>query len=275
MSTTTLSSRATSFASPSASYFEKSLAATLDPYSKKNPRGGICMSIAENRLCSELLLERMKSFNGYSLPMLNYTATNGMPDVRATIAKFLSTRVFGGGAVVSPDNLIIAAGVTSLLTQLSLLLFEANDSVLIPAPYYPAFDSDFKNVGGVQTIPIFPPDHVRKNDNDDDDLSAWLLDHLTEATLEEAFARAKKAGHPPKALLLTNPGNPCGNIYSRKQLQIAISWTRYRGLHLICDEIYALSLYDNVGEVFSPILVPNLTPQLIWVYHTRKIHCIT
>ena len=127
-----------------------------------------------------------------------------------------------------------------------MLLFEANDAVLIPAPYYPAFDADFRNIGGVQTIPVFPTDHIRKND-DDDDLSPWLLDTLTEATLEEAYMRAKKAGHPPKALLLTNPGNPCGNVYTRKQLQIAVSWTRYRGLHLICDEIYALSQYDNAG----------------------------
>ena len=111
--TTTLSSRASTFANPAASYFEKSLAAILDPYSKKNPRGGICMSIAENRLCSELLLERMQRFNGYSNDVLNYTATNGMPQVRGTIAKFLSTRIFGGGATVNPDNLVL--GVCSFL----------------------------------------------------------------------------------------------------------------------------------------------------------------
>ena len=120
MTTTTLSSRAEIFACPSASYFEKSLGAILDPYSKKsNPRGGICMSIAENRLCSEMLIERMKKFNDYSTACLNYTSTNGLPPVRETVAKFLSTRIFGGGAVVvSSDNLVIGAGVTGLLSEL-------------------------------------------------------------------------------------------------------------------------------------------------------------
>ena len=116
--TTTLSTRANTFAMPAASYFEKSLGAILDPYTKiKNPRGGICMSIAENRLCSEMLIERIKSFNDYSFDALNYTSPNGMPRVRDTVAKFLSARIFGG-AVVSSDNLVIGAGVTSLLSEL-------------------------------------------------------------------------------------------------------------------------------------------------------------
>ena len=73
--------------------------------------------------------------------------------------------------------------------------------------------------------------------------------------------RAKKAGHPPKALLLTNPGNPCGNVYTRKQLQVAVSWTRFRGLHLIVDEIYALSQYDNSGEfVVFLLFLPHPNP---------------
>ena len=38
-------------------------------------------------------------------------------------------------------------GCTSLLFQLSVLLFEAGDSVLVPSPYYPAFDHDFHYLG--------------------------------------------------------------------------------------------------------------------------------
>ena len=62
-------------------------------------------------------MERMKGFNDYSNDVLNYTSPLGMPKVRETVAKFMSTRIFGG-AVVSPDQLVIGAGLTGLLSEL-------------------------------------------------------------------------------------------------------------------------------------------------------------
>jgi aspartate/methionine/tyrosine aminotransferase len=238
----------------------------FNPYdSKLRPNGGICLAIAENKLLANMLLERVRAFNGYTHEVLNYTMPTGLPSTRAALAQFMSRRLFAGAAVAA-DNLVVGAGCTSLLTELSLLLFEANDAVLIPAPYYPTFDADFKNVGGVITVPVTRPtagssrgassnrSNTTNNTNtnsksssgsDDDDLSELLLDNMSEAAFEEAYARAVKAGHPPKALLLTNPGNPMGNVCTRKQLKAAVSWTMYRGLHLVVDEIYALSLYDE------------------------------
>jgi hypothetical protein len=54
---------------------------------------------------------------------------------------------------------ILSIGCTSLLFQLSYLLFEANDSVLTPSPYFPSFDPDFRYLG----------DGDYDNDDDDDD----------------------------------------------------------------------------------------------------------
>ena len=45
------------------------------------------------------------------------------------------------------EHLVLSAGCAAVLVQLSLLLFNAGDSVLVPAPYYPAFDHDFRNLG--------------------------------------------------------------------------------------------------------------------------------
>ena len=248
-SSSTLSTRSQAFLNPATSYIGKAIEAMFNPYEAKlNKNGGICLAVAENKLCAGILLEKLKAFNGYTPDVLNYTMPSGLPATKAALAQFMSRRLFAGATVV-PDNLVVGAGCTSLLTELSMLLFEANDSVLVPAPYYPAFDADFKNVGGVVIIPVTSPAATSSrrinSTSDDDDLSALLLDNLTEAAFEGAFARAVKAGHPPKALLLTNPGNPMGNVCTRQQLEAAVSWTTYRGLHLIVDEIYALSMYDE------------------------------
>ena len=50
-----------------------------------------------------------------------------------------------------PDHLVLSAGCAAVLVQLSMLLFNAGDSVLVPAPYYPAFDHDFRNLGQANT----------------------------------------------------------------------------------------------------------------------------
>ena len=55
---------------------------------------------------------------------------------------------------ISVQNLIVTTGAISGLEKLSIGLFEAGDSVLVPTPYYPAFDKDFWNTAHVQTIEV-------------------------------------------------------------------------------------------------------------------------
>jgi aspartate/methionine/tyrosine aminotransferase len=263
-SSSTLSQRGQSFtAGPTHKYTEKVFQAFSKNswYDRKtNKRGTICLCVAENKLCADLMLDKVKAFQAYSPAVLNYTLPSGLPPVRSALARFMGKRVFNGAAV-DPEHLVVGAGVTSLLTQLSVLLFEPNDAVLVPAPYYPAFDADFRNLGGVVTVPVHSASVGPSFGEGDADLSAWLLDTVTEAALDEALAKATKNGHPPKALLLTNPGNPTGHVLTKKQLQTAVTWTRYRGLHLIVDEIYALSTYatDDDTPFVSIVEVLNNT----------------
>ena len=257
-SSSTLSTRGQTFKAPVFSYIEKAIEAmVVNPYDRKtNKRGLICLAVAENKLCAELMMEKIRSFAAYSPAVLNYTLPSGHPPVKTALARFLGHRVFHG-AVVNPEHLIIGAGVTSLLTELSVLLFNPNDAVLVPAPYYPAFDADFRNIGGVVTVAVHSADSGPSVGEGDDDLSAWLLDTVTEAALDNALTKATARGHPPKALLITNPGNPAGNVLTKAQLQTAVRWTRYRGLHLIVDEIYALSTYANDEPFVSIVEVLN------------------
>jgi aspartate/methionine/tyrosine aminotransferase len=63
-------------------------------------------------------------------------------------------------------------------------------------------------------------------------------------TLEDAYASSLEKGRRPRGLLLTNPHNPLGTVYAQSSLEIAIRWTKAKQMHLICDEIYALSVFD-------------------------------
>jgi len=210
-----------------------------DPHS--NPDGAILMSVAENKLCADMILSKITEHNSYPQEVLNYTDPTGSPALKGALVNFLSNNVFHGGpGCIGPEHLIASAGCTSLLIQLGVMLFEPNDSVLVPTPYYPAFDRDFRDLGQVHTWPIDPCN---------DDFGLTLED------LECAYSTALAEGHPPKALLLTNPHNPLGKIYPPAELMMAVQWCRNKRIHLICDEIYAMSIFDTSieGQTFHSL----------------------
>jgi 1-aminocyclopropane-1-carboxylate synthase len=63
--------------------------------------------------------------------------------------------------------------------------------------------------------------------------------------LDNAYNNAISKGHPPKAIIITNPNNPLGKIYTKNELLIFINYCNMKSIHLIVDEIYALSVFDN------------------------------
>lgn len=67
------------------------------------------------------------------------------------------------------------------------------------------------------------------------------------------FSQAKKR---IKAVLLSNPSNPLGRCYPRSVLIECLEFCQERGLHLICDELYALTDLENtkMGEKFVSVL---------------------
>jgi len=73
----------------------------------------------------------------------------------------------------------------------------------------------------------------------------------TVADLDAAYARAVQAGHPPKNLILCQPLNPTGAVYSHAAMERMITWalqnsTRHPRMHVVSDEIYGNSHFPGV-----------------------------
>lgn len=62
-----------------------------------------------------------------------------------------------------------------------------------------------------------------------------------------AFGRLTKEGKTVKAVLLCNPQNPLGRCYSRETILAFARFCEEKNLHLVSDEIYATSIYQNNG----------------------------
>jgi 1-aminocyclopropane-1-carboxylate synthase len=214
-------------------YIFKQLAISGNRYCQDtNPDGAILMSICENKLCGDIILDKINTITQFSSDIMNYTDPTGLPEFKAVLSRFLARNIFTNCDIQS-QNVVVSAGCTALIYQMSICLFDPGDSVLIPTPWYAAFEMDFAAVGDVATVRVYtdPPVFALSIEN-----------------MNKAYDEAVTSGHPPKAFLLTNPSNPLGTVCSAQEIMDVVSWCRERGLHCIMDEIYALSMPADSTE---------------------------
>jgi 1-aminocyclopropane-1-carboxylate synthase 1/2/6 len=177
-----------------------------------NVGGYINLSTAQNELVWDLIAPLLGRERALEARVSHYDVLHGTHAFRRALA---------GEWQVDADNIVVAAGTSALLDMLAFTLCERGEAVLIPAPYYAGFDSDFQRRAGVTPLPV-------------------PLEGLDARGLENAIARSPSK---VRALVLTNPGNPIGRVLQKHVIDEAISVSGKLGLHCIVDEIYSHSVY--------------------------------
>src|SRR5690606_12857326 len=127
-------------------------------------------------------------------------------------------------AVVSPDDVYLGNGVSELITMVMQALLDQGDEVLIPAPDYPLWTAMTSLAGGT------PVHYLCDEDNH------WQPD------LEDIRS---KVTPQTKAIVIINPNNPTGAVYSREVLEGLVQIARENQLLLLSDEIYDRILFDD------------------------------
>lgn len=151
-----------------------------------------------------------------------------------------------------PSNFVIANGVTSLCEMLGFTLFEAGDAVLLSRPIYQAFKGDFGTKAKYALILKkldFSPGSARLMKGRVEcefvsfgDRDQFGVDGVGQ--YESAIVEAAKRGRRIRAILLCHPHNPLGRCYTREALIAYMQLCEKHKIHLIMDEIYALSVYE-------------------------------
>lgn len=135
------------------------------------------------------------------------------------------------------DDVFLGNGVSELITMTTQALLNDGDEVLIPAPDYPLWSAATSLAGGV-------PVHYLGNEDDD-----WNPD------IEDLKS---KITPKTKALVIINPNNPTGAVYSHEVLQQLVDIAREHQLLLLSDEIYDRILYDDAKHISTASLAPDL-----------------
>lgn len=202
--------------------------------SKDNRSGYLMLSVAENKLSFDELAPVLKDACNCvpSEQTFGYDDMRGVMRFRSAIARFLSRHLCANRVECKPEHVILASGAAAIIDHLFFALCDDGDGVLIPAPYYPAFDLDLMVKAGVVPIPV---------PTEDTDFVA------TAASLAAAARNALRLGKCKRirAVLLTNPGNPTGRPIPAKEMKEIMSWaTIDNAIHLVSDEVYAASMYN-------------------------------
>ena len=240
-----------------------------------NPDGAFPLNVAENKLCWQLLRDKIQQIaRSKEIPawVAGYTSGRGAPSFREAVAGFLAD--FLAHCPIDAERMVFSAGATSVIEMTALVLGDRDDVVAFPAPCYPVYRQDIGNIAGLQRFDIITHH----------ELSA-LKDGLLMDTqiLNQAKRDIENQGKNFRILVLTTPDNPTGGIYSREQLLDVTNWCVANKVHLIVNEIYALSLIDTShpdikGDYpsdtpfvsFLKIIEERKSPYLHWWYSFSK-----
>jgi len=180
----------------------------------------------------------------------HYTASAGIPEVRNSIAKYISrTR----GINVHPDEVVMTPGAKPIMFFAILALVNEGDEVIYPNPGFPIYESMIKFVGGVP-VPV-----------------------KLEETRNFAFniEDFKKLLTPKtKMVIINTPQNPTGGILTESEIrQIADILKDREDIWILSDEIYSRLIFQ--GEHFSITQIPGFRDRTIILDGFSKTYAMT
>ena len=163
-----------------------------------------------------------------------YSDARGIHAGRLAVAQYYQSC---GVAGIGPDDVLLGNGVSELIVMALQALLNPGDEVLIPSPDYPLWTAATSLCGGEAV-------HYRCDESAD-----W------EPDLEHVAAQITPN---TRALVIINPNNPTGAVYSRETVLGLLDVARRHRLLVLTDEIYDKILYDGVTHVTAAALAPDL-----------------
>ncbi|SQC29642.1 Aspartate aminotransferase [Rothia kristinae] len=162
-----------------------------------------------------------------------YSDSRGIYSARTAVVQYYQTQ---GILDLQPDEVFLGNGVSEMIT-LSLQAFcDPGDEILVPAPDYPLWTASVALSGGT-------PVHYLCDEAD-----GWNPD------IEDLRAKITPR---TKGIVVINPNNPTGAVYSRQTLQAIVDLAREHELVLFSDEIYEKITYDGAEMVHTAVLAED------------------
>ena len=157
------------------------------------------------------------------------------------------------GRTIDPGSEIVTTcGSTEAMMAAMMTVTNPGDKVVIFSPFYENYGAD-TILSGAEPIyvPLVPPDF-----------------HFDPEVLEDAFRQR------PKALVLCNPSNPCGKVFTREELEIIAALAQKYDAYVITDEVYEHIVYAPHQHTYFASL-PGMWERTLSCSSLSKTYSIT
>jgi len=191
----------------------------------------------------EVAIEAVKNID---LSIIEYSPSAGYESYRKKLAKFYQRQ----NVNVNPEDIIVTTGGSEALLFALATITDPGDEIIIPEPFYANYHA-FASSTSATVVPVI-------------------------STIETGFALPsiedveKLITSKTKAILICNPGNPTGYLYSEAEIKQLASLIKKHDLYLIADEVYREFLYDGDDEHFSVMNLEDVDQNVIMVDSVSK-----
>lgn len=175
----------------------------------------------------EVVREKMKQLD---LKVVEYSNSEGIAQYRAGLVNYYASKEIH----LSQENIMVTTGGSEALIFAFMTCFNPGDEVIVPEPFYANYNG-FAVMAGIKVVPV----------------TSYIETGFAMPSMEDF---EKLITEKTKGILICNPGNPTGFLYSKQELEQLGQIVKRHGLFLIADEVYREFAYDGA----SPYSVMNL-----------------
>lgn len=180
-----------------------------------------------------------------------YTPASGTLELKQAICHRMKEDC---GLEYQPSQVIVSSGAKHNCYLALRTLVNPGDEVILPAPYWVSYLELIKMVGGVPVV-VYPEEHNPFK--------------ITARQLEAAITPRTKC------MILNNPSNPTGMVYSKEELETIATVCLAHDLYVIADEIYYSLMYDGVKFTSFASLSEAVKERTILVNGVSKAYAMT
>jgi len=187
----------------------------------------------------------LNAISNHSLEIISYSSSDGSEQYRKKIANYYSKH----DIQVNHDEIIVTTGGSEALLFAFGTIMDTDDEVIIPEPFYANFNG-FSAASGANIVPVI----------------SKFEDNFALPPIEEF---EKLITPKTKAILICNPGNPTGYLYSKEEIKKLAEIVIKHDLFLIADEVYREFVYDG-NKHYSILQEPSLANYAIIIDSVSK-----
>lgn len=166
----------------------------------------------------------MDAVRNSDIKVLAYSKSEGDFELRNKISDYYSKI----NIHIDESQVIVTSGASEALLFTIGSIMDPDDEVIIPEPFYANYNG-FSAANGVNIVPIFSS-----------------IENNFELPKIQEFERLITP--KTKAILICNPNNPTGYVYSHNEIKTLVNIVKKHNLFLIADEVYREFTYDNTSH---------------------------